>query len=107
MPPTSLRRQIHKASLFSSYRIESNQPESSIHLSLAVGPLLTVLKSAVANQGKGEVVLKLAKRAQAEGQAPRPMLVWEIGGDVRCGLLAGLALPCSRARMAGILWPAC
>lgn len=84
-------RQITKDSLFGSYRIESNQPESSIHLSLAVGPLLAVLRSAVAHQAKGEIVLKLAKRPQAgvgngEDKVLRPMLVWEIGGDVRSSL---------------------
>lgn len=87
-------RQIAKDSLFGSYRIESNQPQSSIHLSLAVGPLLAVLRSAVAHEAKGEIVLKLAKRPAGglgggqEDKVLRPMLVWEIGGDVRAVPLA-------------------
>ncbi|CDZ97840.1 Checkpoint 9-1-1 complex, HUS1 component [Phaffia rhodozyma] len=85
--------QVNQDLIFSSYRIESNQA-NEIHISILIQPLLTVLKSALALEGKGEVVVKLAKRpvgqptalTGSEPGAPavmKPMLVWEIGGDSR------------------------
>ncbi|KAL7413406.1 cell cycle checkpoint [Mrakia frigida] len=76
--------QVKVTTLFTAYRIESNQ-NNEIHLSTSISDLLSVLNSASAMQGKGEVVVKLAKRPVGEQGHLKPVLIWEIGGDTKRG----------------------
>lgn len=59
---------------------------NEIYLIVSIPALLTVLRSALSMAGRGEVVVKLAKRPIGEKQVNKPILVWEIGGDVSSAL---------------------